>query len=140
NHEIEKRILLSQEIDHPVDRIESVVTMERLKQIQERAKRVYVDEAVVDYIVSIMRSSRSHPAVMLGASPRASVAMMHAAKARAYLNNRDFVIPDDIKYLAPFVLEHRLILRPEAKLDGKSLDSIIESILQTVQVPVVIGN
>ncbi|HZG85538.1 MoxR family ATPase [Paenibacillus sp.] len=138
-HETEKRILLAQETDHPVDRIEPVVTIERLTQMQERAKRVHVDEAIVDYIVSIVRSSREHPAVYLGASPRASVAMMQAAKARAYLRSRDYVIPDDIKDLTPFVLGHRLILRPEAKFDGNGLESIIESILLQVGVPVAMG-
>jgi MoxR-like ATPase len=86
-----------------------------------------------------MRSTREHPAVFLGASPRASVAMMQAAKARAYLSNRDFVIPDDIKELTPFVLGHRLILRPEAKLESEGIDSIIESILLQVRVSVGMG-
>jgi MoxR-like ATPase len=139
DHVNEKRLLLAQETVHPVDRIESVITIERLMQIQERVKRVYIDETIVDYIVSIMRSTREHPAVFLGASPRASVAMMQAAKARAYLSNRDFVIPDDIKELTPFVLGHRLILRPEAKLESEGIDSIIESILLQVRVSVGMG-
>jgi len=139
DHETEKRILLAQETEHPVDRIQPVASIERLAQMQERVKRVHVDEVIVDYIVSIVRTSREHPAVFLGASPRASVAMMHAAKARAYLRSRDYVIPDDVKELTPFVLGHRLILSPEAKTEDYSLESIIESILQQVQVPVVLG-
>lgn len=134
DHETEKRILLAQVNDHTVDRIEPGATIECLTQILDRAKSVYVDVTIADFIVSIMRSSREHPAVFLGASPRASVAMMQAARARAYLRRRDFVIPDDIKELAPFVLGHRQILRPEA-FGGCALDSVIESILQSVHVP-----
>lgn len=90
DHETEKRILLAQVNDHTVDRIEPGATIECLTQILDRAKSVYVDVTIADFIVSIMRSSREHPAVFLGASPRASVAMMQAARARAYFASPGF--------------------------------------------------
>ncbi|MBD2872472.1 AAA family ATPase [Paenibacillus arenilitoris] len=139
DQESEKRILFSQESGHPIDRIEPVATVERLMQIQERVLRVYVDETVIDYIVSITRRTREHSSVFLGASPRASIAMLQAAKALAYLRNRNYVIPDDIKYLAPFVLGHRIILKPEGRLNGNTLDSVFETVYEQVQVPVGMG-
>ncbi|PYI51907.1 AAA family ATPase [Paenibacillus flagellatus] len=136
DHETEKRMLFSQASGHPVDRLEPVTTVERLTDMQLRARQVHVDDAVADYVVSIARKTREHSAVFLGASPRATIALLQAAKALAYLRERDYVIPDDIKYLTPYVLGHRMILHSEARIDGTTLDSVFESIFQNVRVPV----
>jgi MoxR-like ATPase len=136
NHETEKAMLFSQAVGHPVDRLEPVTDTERLVAMQQRAKQVHVDDAVADYIVSIARKTREHAAIFLGASPRATIALLNASKALAYLRGRDFVIPDDIKYLAPYVLGHRIILHSEARIDGTTLDSVFKSIFEQVRVPV----
>ncbi|RCW41110.1 AAA family ATPase [Paenibacillus prosopidis] len=139
DHDTEKKILLLQGSDHPVDRIEPVTTIERLRQMQERVKQIYVDDAIADYIISIVRKLRDHSAVLLGPSPRASIALLQAAKALAYLRNREYIIPDDVKYLTPFVLGHRIILEPVIRNDGNILDQVFETVFQQVHVPVGMG-
>ncbi|GAB4276693.1 MAG: MoxR family ATPase [Coriobacteriia bacterium] len=96
---------------------------------------VTVAEAVVAYITAITRSTREHPSVTLGASPRASVALMMASKARALLSGRTFVTPDDVKTSAPAVLRHRVLVMAEVEIEGTGPDAVIEEVLATVQVP-----
>ncbi|MDF2921746.1 MAG: magnesium chelatase [Paenibacillaceae bacterium] len=136
DHQTEKKILLSQESAHPLSRLNPVAAVEDLVHMRERVKQVHVDEAITDYLVTIVRSTREHPAVFLGASPRAAIALQQASKALAYLRNRSYVIPDDIKYLTPFVLGHRIILNPETRMDGSTLESVFNSIFQQIHVPV----
>ncbi|RKN79062.1 AAA family ATPase [Paenibacillus ginsengarvi] len=135
-HDTEKKMLFSQTDGHPVDRLEPIADVERLTDMQHRVREVHMDEAVADYVVSITRKTREHQSVFLGASPRATIALMQAAKAFAYLRERDYVIPDDIKYLAPYVLGHRIILHSEARIDGLTVDSVFQSIFSQVRVPV----
>ncbi|MEF3306099.1 AAA family ATPase [Paenibacillus sp. GYB003] len=136
DHDTEKKMLYAQATGHPVDRLEPVADVERLLDIQRRVREVHVDEAVADYVVSITRKTREHQSVFLGASPRATIALMQAAKALAYLRERDYVIPDDIKYLTPYVLGHRMILHSEARIDGLTVESVFQSIFGQVRVPV----
>ena len=102
----------------------------------ELEKQVYVEDGVKSYIVDIARATRNHSNVYLGVSPRASIALMKAAQAYAFMQNRDFVKPDDIKYLAPFVFSHRLILAPEARYEGVQPEDIIKEVIQQIYVPV----
>lgn len=136
DHETERKMLFAQANSHPLDRLEAVASIERVTEIQKRVKEVHVDEAVADYVVAITRKTREHAAVFLGASPRATIALLQAAKALAYLRERNYVIPDDIKYLAPYVLGHRMILHSEARIEGLTADSVFQSIFQQVRVPV----
>ncbi|MDF2722978.1 MAG: magnesium chelatase [Paenibacillus sp.] len=136
DHETERKMLFTQANSHPVDRLEPVTDISRLTDMQNRVKDVHVDEAVADYIVSINRKTREHSAVFLGASPRATIALLQASKALAYLRERDYVIPDDVKYLAPYVLGHRLILHSEARIEGLSANTVLQTIFQQVRVPV----
>lgn len=136
DHDTEKKMLFSQADGHPVDRLEPVADVARLADIQQRVKQVHVDEAVADYVVAITRKTRENASVFLGASPRATIALLQAAKALAYLRERDYVIPDDIKYLAPYVLGHRMILHSEARIDGMTVDQVLQTIFQQVRVPV----
>jgi len=97
--------------------------------------RVRVEPALYRYIVSVIRRTRDWPALSLGASPRAAIGLFFVARALAGMEGRDFLIPDDIKAAAPAVLRHRLLLKPEADLEGLSADSIIAEILAAVEVP-----
>lgn len=121
---------------HPIESIQSVMTREELLAVQSEVDAVYVDRTIQTYIVNIVNRTREHPSVYLGVSPRGSIALMKAAKAYAYIYGRDYIIPDDIKYLAPFVLAHRLIITSEGKYNGDTGESIIESILKTTHIPV----
>jgi MoxR-like ATPase len=96
---------------------------------------VQVSEALLDYLLALVQRTRQHPDLALGASPRSAVAWLQASKANAWVSGRDFVTPDDIKAIAPPLLRHRLILRPEAQLDGLKVDGLVASLLGQVAVP-----
>jgi len=128
--EDEKRMLLT--YNGPVGEPEPVLTPEGVLELQRLAAAVHVDEEVMDYILELVHHTRRHRRVYLGASPRAALALMHAAKARALLKGRDYVLPDDVKDLAPPVLAHRIILNPEAELEGVLPGSIVAEALERV--------
>jgi MoxR-like ATPase len=102
---------------------------------QQEIKTVTVEEALFGYIVQVVRRTRDWPSLSLGASPRAAVSLMAVSKACAAMEGRDYVIPDDVKAVARPVLRHRLILRPEADLEGVTPDQVIEEVLRAVEVP-----
>ena len=114
---------------------QTVCTDEELFACQEEIRQVQVDDSIYNYIVSIIETTRRINAAAIGASPRGSVALLVCAKAYAAMNGRDFIIPDDIRELAHPVLRHRIILRPEAEIDGVKTDEVIENILSQVKVP-----
>ncbi len=120
----------------PLDQLQSVISAAELTALQAEARTVRVEESVRDYLVSIVRATRSHPAVELGASPRGSLALHRTAQALAALRGRDFVIPDDGKYMAPFVLSHRLMISPQTRLRGRTADEIVREVVGSVPVPV----
>lgn len=121
---------------HPLDEIEPVIHREQLLDMQKQIEGLYVDETVKQYIVQLTAATRKSPYVQLGVSPRGSIALMKAAKAYAFVQNREFVIPDDVMYLAPYVLTHRIILRPEARYEGITPSHLLKTILEEVDVPV----
>jgi MoxR-like ATPase len=106
-----------------------------LDHAQQELKTVKVEEALFGYIVQIARRTRDWPSLSLGASPRAAVSLMAASKALAAMDGRDYLIPDDIKASARPVLRHRIILRPEANLEGITPDQVLDDVLHTVEVP-----
>ncbi|RYG73122.1 MoxR family ATPase [Lentibacillus lipolyticus] len=122
--------------EHPIETISPVMNQEELLAIQEEVKDVYLDQNVQWYIIKLVTSTRDHESIYLGVSPRASIALMQAAKAYAYLHGRDYVLPDDVKYLAPFVLAHRVILNAEAKYGGLTSERVIDHIVKNTQVPI----
>jgi MoxR-like ATPase len=132
----ETKMIISQSVIHPLEKLEPVADISQILAIQQRAKRVHLDDAVASYLVSITRQTREHTSIFLGASPRATLALVQAAKAFALIHERDYVIPDDIKFLAPYVLGHRLILNAEARMDGATVQSVLQSVFQQVRVPV----
>lgn len=120
----------------PIDELESVIDLAGLLLLQQEIKEVFVDDTMKRYIVEMVSRTRGHGSVYLGASPRGSIALMKVAQAYAFMYGRDFVLPDDIQYLAPFVLSHRIILKSEAKFEGISAEEIISGIVGRVPVPV----
>jgi len=106
-----------------------------LKQAQEELKSVTVEEALFSYIAQIARRTRDWPSLSLGASPRAAVSLMVVSKAVAAMDGRDYVIPDDVKSAARPVLRHRILLKPEADLEGVTADQVVEEVLRSVEVP-----
>ncbi|MET3940648.1 MoxR-like ATPase [Paenibacillus sp. PvP094] len=137
--DIERTLLKQHQSGQPVDRLESVTHMDQISSIQQEIKEVFIGDPVMDYLLDVVRNTRSHPSVLLGASPRAAISFMMAVKAFAFLQERDYVLPDDVKTMAPYVLSHRIVLRPEARLDSMSSEAVLNSVLQQVRVPVSMG-
>lgn len=135
----EKTMLHSHSQGQPVDQLQPVTTMEEITAIQSQVREVHMNESLVDYLLFIVRRTREHEAVLLGASPRASLAFMMAVKAYAFLQERDYVLPDDIKTLAPYVLGHRILLRPDSRVDSMNSGVVLQKILQQANVPVSVG-
>ncbi|NDI33783.1 AAA family ATPase [Chengkuizengella sediminis] len=122
--------------NNPLLDLKPVTDMEMILNIQEKVKHVHIDQAVSQYAIAIVRNTRQHKSILLGASPRATLALIHAAKSLAFLKERDYVIPDDIKQLTPYVLNHRMILQSDVRMEGNTVESVLETIMEQVTVPV----
>lgn len=131
----EMKILDTQQLRHPIETLESVMSTEELTAMQETIKQVYVAPAVKRYIVDLTRATRDNSDVYLGSSPRGSLGLYRAGQARAALQGRDYVLPDDIKALAVHVLAHRMVINPAARLRNLTADQIVEEILSNLPVP-----
>ena len=125
----ERQILTNLWREHPITKIGQVVDGQQLLDLQKLVWEVNVDGTLQDYIVALSEATRSHPDLSLGVSPRGSLALLKGAQALAAIRGRDYVIPDDIKTLAPLTLAHRLILKPEAELRGQTAHTILDSVL-----------
>ncbi|MGE7667366.1 AAA family ATPase [Ureibacillus composti] len=132
----EVEVLRRTQHNEAIQQLSPVISIEDLLELQEEVKRVYVDDSVKSYIVQIARATRSIQHIYLGVSPRASIALMKASQAYAKMQDRDFVKPDDVQYLAPFVFGHRIILKPEARYEGITTDGIIGNIIEKAVVPI----
>ncbi|MFS0655488.1 AAA family ATPase [Bacillus sp. 179-C3.3 HS] len=132
----ELEVLNLQEKHSPIDTLHAVMTKEQIDDLQQNVQKVHVDTSIKEYIVEIAQATRKHPSVYLGVSPRGSIALMKAAQAYALLNERDYVIPDDVQYLAPFTLPHRMILTSEATYEGKKAETLLQQMLGHIGVPV----
>jgi len=128
-------ILEQQQFRHPLETLEQVASAEELSLAQEAIKSVHVSPAVKRYIVELTRQTREHPDVYVGASPRGSLTLYRVGQARAAIQDRDFVLPDDIKALALATLAHRLILSPRARLRDLTPEQILEEMLNILPVP-----
>jgi MoxR-like ATPase len=120
----------------PLEELIPVVDSAELLQLQSETRKVQVNADLEDYIIRLIQATRTHPALQLGASPRAMLALYHASQALAALRGREFVIPDDVKYLTPFVLTHRIIPRMESHLRGQTAEQALSEVLASVAVPV----
>lgn len=118
-----------------VNDLQPICTAEDIKNAKQEIKNVAVEDGIFNYIVSLVETTRRVGAVHFGASPRGSVALLLASKAYAALQGRDYVIPDDVRFLTPPTLRHRILLKPEAEIEGITSDKVIESILSQVKAP-----
>ena len=133
----EAQMLSEQTMDTTLlDRLEPVASAEELMNAIEDARRVFVEESLNRYVVALLRQTRSDSRLYLGASPRAGIALLRVAKARALVSGREFVQPEDVKVVAPTVLAHRLILAPEARSSGLDAEDLVRSVLERTPVPV----
>lgn len=134
--EEENNILLRFERRDPLETLEAVLHPEDIIAMQTEVRDTRVEASVRDYIVHVCRATRDHEDIELGASPRATMALYRTCQALAAIRNREFVIPDDVKTMAPFVLTHRLMVNPQTRLRGRKTEDIIRDIVETVPVPV----
>jgi MoxR-like ATPase len=115
--------------------VKPVLTAARMATLRQQVKTVHVDAKVLEYIATLVVQTRAHKALYLGASPRASLALLNSSKALAATRNRNFVTPEDVQELAPAVLRHRILLTPEKEMEGAVADEVIRQIIQKVEVP-----
>ncbi len=131
----EIEILTRQQHQHPVNALEQVVDVDELRAVQEQVKDIYIDQLVKEYIVNIVRQTREHPDVYLGASSRGALAIYRLGQARAALLGRDYVLPDDVKALAGPALGHRIIVGPAARIKDIEPEQIVQDIVDQTPVP-----
>ena len=136
----EKQMLLNSQAGFQARRLDlakfkPIASVEQLLQMRQAVRSIEVKEPILDYLLALVQRTRQHPDLSLGASPRSAVAWLQASRAQAWLSGRTFVTPDDVKAIAAPLLRHRLILRPEAQLDGLAIDTVIAGVLNQVPVP-----
>lgn len=132
----EKRLILESGASRAAESLKAVASIEDVAHMQKLAEAIHLDASVADYLIALIRGTRKHPGVLLGASPRAAVALASAAKAYAFLQHRAFVLPDDVKAMAPLVLSHRIHLRSEARMQGATTPTVLQDVLRNLPVPV----
>ena len=136
-HEDEEHHVLTRfERSNPLETLEPVTSPEELVEMQETVRHVRVEASVRDYVVRVVQATRNHPAVDIGVSPRGSLALYHACQALAAMRGRDFVLPDDVKAMAPPVLTHRIAVNPQSRLHGATADQLMQSVLRSEPAPV----
>ena len=121
--------------EDPVNMVSPVFSTKDITEFQEIIQEVLVEEKLINYIATIVNQTRNNPFLFLGASPRASISILHASKAVAAIRGRDFVIPEDIKFVAVPALKHRIIVSPEKEMEGISSDHIIQQIIEAIEIP-----
>ncbi len=131
----EMEIMDRTQISHPVDSIEPISSPEETLDLQQTVRHVYVDDLIKRYIVDIVDATREHSAVYVGASPRGAMTLFRGGQARAVMDGRDYVLPDDVKNLVDPVLGHRIILNPNARMQGVSIANVLSQVLERVPVP-----
>lgn len=130
NQSDERRLLSHLSREHPITQLTPVVEAQELLAMQQQVWEVYVEDSLQDYIVQLTGVTRGHPDLILGASPRASLALYKSAQALAAIRGRDHVIPDDIQLLAPVILTHRLLISPDAELRGRTPQGVLNGIIE----------
>lgn len=136
----ENDMLMRLQLGHPIESLQAVATTDEILECQAATREVLVHERVRQYIVQLIRASREHDAIILGASPRASLAIFRAAQAYAAIQGFDYVLPDDVKAVAPHILSHRLIVRPESRLRKITSSGVVAELLRSVKVPTLPDN
>jgi MoxR-like ATPase len=132
----EHDILLRFEREDPLETLEPVTSPGELIEMQRQVQEIRVEESVRGYIVDVVRATREHREIQLGASPRGTLALYKCAQALAAIQGREYVLPDDVKLLAPYVLTHRVMISPATRLRGRKLSDVLMDVIDTVPVPV----
>lgn len=125
----EMEIVRRLEHDHPIENLTARTSAQQILKMQQAIKEVRVEESLRAYVIRLVQATRTHPDVSLGSSPRGTLALFRASQARAALNGRDYVIPDDIKGLAEAVLAHRIVMKPESRLRGKTGLDVLREVI-----------
>ena len=120
---------------NPLDNVKPCTTSDVLIKIKELISNIHIESNINEYIVDLVKGTRDNNKIALGASPRASLALMRASQAKAFLEGRDYVIPEDVSYIYPFVIKHRIVLKQEIRLKKISIDDVIDEIINSVKVP-----
>ena len=136
----EKSILSKYQSDNSLEKMEPVISAEDIQTIQKEVEQVHVDDSIRDYMVQIVQATRGHRDVYLGCSPRGTLALFNNSRSLAFIRGREYVLPDDVKELALCTLAHRIILKSEARIQGKDQDSVLLEILKSIRVPVANSN
>jgi MoxR-like ATPase len=136
NEKEENDILIRFERSDPLDGLQQVVNPPEIIDMQAAVRQIRVEASVRNYVVNICRATRHHEDIDLGASPRATMALYRTCQALAAIRGREFVIPDDVKTMSPYVLTHRLMVNPQTRLRGRLPEDVIREIVETVAVPV----
>jgi MoxR-like ATPase len=134
--EEEGKMLTRMQKVHPIDELKPVVAADDVIACQEAIREVHVDDKIRRYILEIVHASREHEDVLLGGSPRASIALFRTAQALAAISGRDFALPDDVKKMALPVLAHRLILKPESRLRKRTTTAVVKDLVEDAKVPI----
>jgi MoxR-like ATPase len=121
--------------ENMVDLVQPVLSAAQIAALRGQVHGLHVEEKLIHFITTIVAATRNHKSIYLGASPRASLGILNGAKALAAMRGRDFVLPDDIVYVAPAVLRHRLVLTPEREMEGATADEVINEIIQSIEIP-----
>jgi MoxR-like ATPase len=136
SEEDENEILLRYQLKDPIETLQPALASETLLDLQQEVRSIRVEKSVREYVVRVTRATREHSSVQLGVSPRGTLALYRTSQALAALRGRDYVIPDDIKHLAPSVLTHRVIIHPQTRLRGRTPAQVISEIVDATPVPV----
>jgi MoxR-like ATPase len=136
DEEDEMRMIRNLRKSHPIDSVHSVVDGSELTALQDVVTDVHVEDSLERYILDIVRVTRTHPDIAVGASPRGSLALYKTSQALAAVRGRDFVIPDDVKEMAPYTLPHRVMVKPESELRGRDAGRILTEIVESLDVDI----
>lgn len=132
----EDAMMQMQQMAHPIEDLQQVIHGDEIPGLQKQVRRIFVVDSVRQYILNLVRATREHPAITLGASPRGSLALFRTSQAYAAIHGRDYVIPDDIKHLAVACLAHRMMMNPENALSGETTAGVMSELLNQVEVPI----
>lgn len=131
----EERLIVERAKRPPLDELQQVVSGESLIALQHQVIEIHVESSLQDYMIMLVQATRDHKEIYLGASPRASIALYRTSQALAMIRGRDYVTPDDVKEMAPLILSHRLIIKPEAQLRGAGAEQLVTEVMAQVRIP-----
>jgi MoxR-like ATPase len=133
--EEEVKVISGQKIQHPIENIGPVLELEDILRLQEEVKKIEISSHILEYIVKLVSLTRKKEEVRIGSSPRGSIALMKASCAWALLEGRDYVIPEDVAELLPWILKHRIILQSKSLMTGKTPEQVVSEILRNTPIP-----